>query len=193
MKRGKDMDISIDKKLSEIWNESHDNKISPENMWEICRELCDLGLIQQNSSAVSAVKVGPFKIATSFNPSNDEALMFFIECIFPIIVTGVSNNISFEEAYQLYIIPIIRLFIYTLKNSFFIKDENIWKIMLYIKKKNLEGTFPTIDDLNEKLKQEKINANPEEIIRKCNELKNNLGESKPIFIIDSDNRIQSLI
>ncbi|MCR5729860.1 MAG: hypothetical protein K6G20_05835 [Ruminococcus sp.] len=184
------MEYCFDKKFAELWNEKRrDDIIKPESTWEICRMLEDLGYLSGDEGAVSALKIGPFKIVSKSNISNEDGIDFIIESIVPIIILHCPINIAFPEAYALYFIPIFKLIKIMLKNTCLIKDENAWKAILYIKEKNNNQLFPSKNELKNHFLNMGIDISPGELIDSINKSCNYNKENIQIIEVDGNGNL----
>lgn len=185
------MDYNIDKYLSECWNSNSNEKIFPEDFWDYCRILEKNGILKPNETAISAISIGPFKMVSNLDVSNKEFFSFFIETIIPIQIAN-NNNLSFNEVYSLFLIPVLHIFLNLLSGSHFITDELQWEIILYIKQKNSEKHFPNFEDI----KNNFSSVNPEKIeeaLLGLSDLKNLLGDEKSIVLKDDFGGYKSLV
>lgn len=185
------MDNNIDQYLSNYWNKNSIDFIYPENFWDYCRQLEDKGLLDSNNTAISAVSIGPFKIASNLEVSNKEFLTFFIETVVPAVFAN-CNNMQFTEAYSLFLLPALHIFLNLFSNSCFIKDQLQWEILLYIKQKNSENISPNISDIENEFSQiesERI----KQAILKLSKLNNLLGDEYSIILKDDLGGYNSLV
>ncbi len=187
-------EYDIDCRLADIWNTANDyEKIMPEHMWELCRELSELDVLQHDTGAVSAFKIGPFKIVTDLTPTREDTLGFFVESFFPMLITHFASSITFQDAYPLYIVPAFKILIHMLSNCYCIKEDAVWIALIYIKTENETGIYPTENNLTRYFVENNINANAKEIISKCCTTKNFAGDKKQIIEIDNNGGIHSLV
>ncbi|MGN0569244.1 MAG: hypothetical protein ACI4N4_01915 [Candidatus Fimenecus sp.] len=184
---------SFDYKLSEIWNNIHPTeKIPPERFWEICRELSCHRILQFDRGTVGTMSLGPFKIATSLDKDKEKILTIFAENIFPIFVTE-TINLTFNEAYLLYFIPMFKILIYILDNSFLIESPLQWSILIYVKQANEKNYYPTISEIINAFNDRWNIMDIEYSINSLFEIENYLGSSKAILNIDNHQRLHSLV
>lgn len=187
------MTQAFDLQLANIWNDIHpDSQISPEQFWDVCRELSSQEILQPNRSAVSAISIGPFHIATKLGKDKLELLDFFLERVFPALITQTAS-FSFEQVYPLYILPAIKVLLHFVKNIFIIKDVSMWEILIYIKRANEQNDFPTIAEIENHFVEISRRGNIADTVHNLFNLKNITGTGVPVVSIDENGGLHSLV
>lgn len=187
------MTQAFDLQLSNIWNGIHpDTKVSPEQFWDVCRELSSREILQSNRGAVSTVSIGPFHIAAKLGTDKRELLVFFVESVFPTFITQ-TTSVSFEEAYPLYVLPAFKVLLHIMDNTVVIKDVPMWEILIYIKRANEQNVFPTITEIADDLTEISRNRNIEDTVHSLLNVKNSIGTDTPLISIDANGGIHSLV
>lgn len=187
------MESSFDIELAKIWNDKHPNEqIAPEHFWDICRELCSHDVLQANRGAVSTMQIGPFHIAAKLDVQRRSIVTFFVESVFPALITKV-GNMTFSEAYPLYIIPAFKVLGGVLDRVYVIKSIYNWEILLYIKNANENGIYPTSVEVEEEWQRCGYPGSAgNALFDLCNKV-NSLGTAGAIIEIDGEGRIRSLV
>lgn len=184
---------SIDALFSNTWNEFHPDAITaPEHFWDICRELSSYNVLQFDAGAVSTVQIGPFYIASNLELSKRSIFTFFLESVFPMIIANTSD-LSFNEAYPLYILPAIKVLLYFLNNVYLIDDLDQWEMLICIKSDNENGFFLTPSEISKKWGNEKFCKSINSILSKLSSAKNIAGNVKPLISFDENGRVHSLV
>lgn len=189
------MKQSFDLKLSEKWNNVHNySKTAPEQFWDVCRILSTNKnkYLISDQGAVSAISIGPFNIATSIDITQKDFLVFFAESIFPALITEI-KELSFEEAYPLYLVPAFKILTYILEHSFFIQDPLQWEILIYIKTSNEIERFPTIPEIINEFIKLNDSKTINDAIHSLLNIENNFGTKSAVIFIDTNNGIHSLV
>ncbi len=187
------MELSFDIELARIWNDKHpDSHIVPEHFWDVCRGLSSQGVLQADRGAVSTMQIGPFHIAARLDVQRRNILAFFMESVFPALITK-AGNMTFSEAYPLYIIPAFKVLGGILNRVYVIKSIYNWEILLYLKNANENGVYPTSLEVEEEWKRcgypgSASNA----LFDLCNKT-NSLGTAGALIEIDGEGRIRSLV
>lgn len=136
----------IDSYLSKVWNETNiSEKVLEENFWDVCRVFEGAGFLISDDAAVSAISVGPFKIASTMEIQKKDLLMYFLETMVPAIFSK-ANGLPFEQVYSLYLLPAANLFISLTNSCYCIKDSLQWDMLMYIREKNRHGIYPTLNE-----------------------------------------------
>lgn len=183
----------FDHQLSGKWNEVHlGEKVFPEQFWDLCRQLSEHDILQPDRGAVSAFQIGPFNVATRLEVKKKDLLTFFIESVFPAILTE-TTQLTFQEAYPMYIVPAIKVLIYLLDSTYFIRDTLQWTILIYIKRQNEMGIFPTIDTLKNQLIHLGNNQDIQNAIDGLSEVKSCAGDTDSLILISENGQITSLV
>lgn len=185
---------NIDEYLSKTWNSINKyGGVMDENFWDICRRLESKGFLDSDDAAISAISIGPFKIASDIDIKKKEFLAFFLEIIIPTTFSKMSG-MSFEQVYTLYLLPVINIFISLSDRCFCINDLLQWEILLYLKEKNSINIYPTVDEIKKSAQFK--NFEGWQIEKSINELKNYeslLGDKHNLITLDYDGRIESLV
>lgn len=184
---------SFDSQLATIWNDMYPNsQVAPEHFWDVCRELSSHAILQADMGAVSAIQIGPFHIATKLNAQKKDILSFFLENIFPALITKV-GKMTFNEAYPIYIIPAFKALIFVLDHVYVIKDIGQWDMLTYIRNANEAGIFPTSTEIAEEWAQRGYSQNAEDTLLGLRNIKSSLGTADELITIDDAGRIHSLV
>lgn len=137
----------IDTYICEIWNgKNGSERIIEENVWDACRILEEHGFLNGDDASISAISVGPFKIASSLEVKRRDFLGFFVEAVLPAIISK-ANEMTFDQTYALYFLPAIKLFISLADQCFWIKDLLQWNLLLFVKDKNEQGIYPDVSEV----------------------------------------------
>lgn len=187
------MKSSFDIELAKIWNDKHlDLQITPEHFWDVCRGLSSKGVLQADRGAVSTMQIGPFHIAARLDMQRRSILAFFMESVFPALITK-AENMTFSEAYPLYIIPAFKVLEGVLERIYVIKNIYNWEILLYIKNANRNGVYPTSLEVEEEWKRCGYPGSAgNALFDLCNKT-NSLGTTGALIEIDVEGRIRSLV
>ncbi len=184
----------IDSYLSEVWNKTNiSEKRLEENFWDVCRVLEGAGFLISDDAAVSAVSVGPFKIASTLDVQRKDLLVFFLETIVPAIFSKASG-VPFEQVYSLYLLPAANLFISLTSGCYWIKDMLQWDVLMYIREKNRRGIYPTLDEIKKADEFTGLEEwQMEEAVRNLGDFENLLGDRHELITMDSDGRFQCMV
>ena len=175
----------IDEYLCKVWNKTNTStQLVAENFWDMCRMLEEDGFLVADNAAISTMSIGPFKIATTIDIQKENMLNYFLKIIVPVVFLKV-NCLTFEQAYDLYLLPVIEILINLVNNCFWVRDLLQWELLIFIKGKNREGIYPTIDEIikSEEFKgfeKQKI----ENVIKQLKEFRSILGDGHSL--IDED-------
>lgn len=184
----------VDGYLTKIWNEMNMSvQVVEENFWDICRILEKEGFLVSDDAAISTISVGPFKIASTVDIKKKDLLIYFLETIVPIIFSKI-NSLSFDQVYSLCLLPAFNILINLANNCYWIKDILQWEILMYIKRENLHGIYPTVNDI--KRLDEFAGFGEREIddaVRQLKNIENVLGDSHKLIIMDYEGRIECLV
>lgn len=184
----------IDKYLSKIWNETNTSThMIEENFWDLCRVLEREGFLVSDDAAVSAISIGPFRIASTIDINRKDYLKYFLEVIMPAIFSKI-NDLPFDQVYSLYLLPALGLFIDLADNCYWIKDLLQWDVLMYIRKDNQHGIYPTINDI--KKAKEFVGFEEwqiEDAIKQLNNQENILGDRNKLIVIDFEGKIGCLV
>lgn len=141
-------ELSVDKQLEILWNENHSSEtVKAEQFWEFCRYLENAGYLEGNREFVGTKSLGPFNIAYKDIDSKD-VIDFFLSTVIPILLQ-LSNQYSFKDFYALYLLPAAEILLSASKHIVLVNDSLQWDLLLYIKNKNKESIFPTINEVSE--------------------------------------------
>lgn len=185
---------NIDSYLSAIWNNTNKSEhIIEENLWDLCRILEDGGFLVGDDAAISAISIGPFKIASTVEIEKKDMLIFFLETIIPAIFSKV-NGLSFDQVYSLYLLPAAKILISLADQSYWIRDLLQWEILLFIKKENENHVYPTCNDIKKSdTFREFEDWQVYDAIKNLEDVGNMLGNKHSLISKDFDGRMQCLV
>ena len=185
-------EFKVDQFIKEKWNENnpHD-KIFEENTWEMCRKLEQMGLLDCDDASVTALSIGPFRIASKLDPTRREGMVFFITTIIPAIFAQ-KREATFDETYETYILPFIVLLVNVMSRMCIIKEWIEWDLLTHIKKENKANRFPTEKDIimSDRFKTFEERQIKESLIKLQN-YKNVVGDIFPLISKDKAGKFRS--
>ena len=181
----------VDNYLRDCWNNISSEKVYSENFWNYCRLLESKNILNSDKGAVSTLAIGPFKIALDLEFTRKDILLFYFEIIIPAIIAKCVNN-TFEDAYNLFILPSAQVLIKILDGTFIIKEEILWNILIYIQQQNNENFYPKEIDISNHFLDLDI-FQIRSALHKLECIKNTLGEVKSIIKKDAEGRYKSLV
>ncbi len=137
---------SIDFRLSKAWNlASKDKSARPEHMWELCRLMSEFNIVVGNKQDISALDIGPFHIATTFDQL--AALNLFIDSLLPTLISQFLSDQSLSQSLSGPLLFILKVVCTTLNSSFIIQEPLEWGVLIYIKNLNSISEHPTSNDI----------------------------------------------
>lgn len=185
---------NIDSYISNVWNKTNKfEKIVEENIWDICRILEQRGLLVGDDAPISAISIGPFKVASTLDIKKKDMLAFFLEIIIPAIFSKASG-LPFDQVYSLYLLPAANIFIELADHCCWVKDLLQWEILMFIKKENKNNNYPTCNQI--KNSDDFRGIEFWQIDNAINELKfyeNVLGDRCSLISVDFDGRMECLV
>ena len=184
----------VERYISKMWNEINTSTyMVEENFWDMCRILEKEGFLVADDAAVSTISIGPFRIASTIDIKRRDIFIYFLKVIVPIIFSK-ANGLPFDQVYSLYILPAVELLINLADNCCWIKDLLQWDVLMYVKKDNQRGIYPTVNDI--KKSKEFIGFEEwqiEEAIKQLKSVGNVLGDHHELIGMDFEGRIECLV
>ena len=185
---------NIDSYLIEVWNKTNvSEQIVEENVWDFCRMLEKDDFLVGDDAAISAISIGPFKIASMVDIKRKDMFVYFLETIMPAIFSKVSG-LTFDEAYSLYLLPAASLLINLADQCYWIKDLLQWEILMFIRKQNKNNIYPTINDIK---KSDAFRGfedwQIDDAIKELKDYENMLGDKNSLLQIDFEGRMECLV
>lgn len=185
---------NIDSYLSAVWNRKNvSEQIVEENFWDFCRILEVNGFLVGDDASISAISIGPFKIASMIDIKRKDMFTYFLETIIPAAFSKVSG-LPFNEVYSLYLLPATNLLIDLANQCYFIKDLLLWEILLFIREQNKKNIYPTINEIK---KSDAFRGFEDwQIDNAVDELKNYgnlLGDKHSLLEVDFQGRTKCLV
>jgi len=119
--------------------------IRPEHTWDICRVLGDGELVNGSDRHVGTLEVGPFRLAVTGRRS--ETVRVFLFSVVPGLVRSLVSELSLLEAVVESLIVGAELCVDLSQRLIVIEDTAVWMALIYIKRQNQIGRFPTRDEL----------------------------------------------
>lgn len=185
---------NIDSYIVEVWNKTNIlEQIVEENVWDFCRMLEKDGFLVGDNAAISAISIGPFKIASMVDIKRKDMFVYLLETIMPAIFSEI-RGLTFDEAYALYLLPATSLLINLADQCYWIKDLLQWEILIFIRKQNKNNIYPTIKDI----KKSSVFRGFEDwqiddAIKKLKDYGNMLGDKNSLLQIDFEGRMECLV
>lgn len=184
----------VDSYLCSEWNKVNSSEqILEENFWDLCRRLEEGGFLIGDDSAISAVSIGPFNLASTIEIEKKDKILYFLETIVPAIFSKV-KGLPFDQVYSLYLLPAAGILIGLAAQSYWIKDILQWEILMFIKSENNRNIYPTNNEVKKSddfrgFEEEQI----DQAIEALKEVKSVLGDRHALIRMDFDGRMECLV
>lgn len=184
----------VDSYLSVTWNKTNvSEQIIEENLWDFCRLFEEKGLLVGDDASISAISIGPFRIASTVELKKKDMLVNFLEITVPAIFSKV-NALTFEQAYSLYLLPIALLFINLSEQCCFIKDTLQWEVLMFIKRQNQNNIYPTVGEICKSADFKGVEIwQISDCIEELGCFKNIFGDKNCLVQVDMEGRIKCLV
>jgi hypothetical protein len=131
-------------KLEDLLKEE---KISEAIFWEACRILEEGRIVTSEKKSFATLSIGPYSIASNLHISKKEYLLFIIQSLLPFLVKK-ENNSVLESIVEYILKPVFEIASFIINRSVFITDELEWEILLFIKKQNKIGIYPSLNEIS---------------------------------------------
>lgn len=185
---------NIDSYIASVWNKANGfEQIVEENIWDICRVLEKEGFLVGDDAPISAISIGPFKIASTIDIKKKDMLTYFLETIIPAIFSKVSG-LPFDQVYSLYLLPATNLLINLGNQCYWVKDLLQWEILMFIRKENKNNTYPTSNEIKNSDDFRGVESwQIDNAIKELKSFENMLGDRHSLISVDFDGRMECLV
>jgi len=142
-----DAGLDVASQLAAAWNRvrAADGQAEPVDIWPCCQILAAAGLLQGQERDLSAIELGPFRIAVT---GRANATRDFVEVLFPAAVaalpTGQPLMGAVSGALSAACLTFIKLLERTVVFGRSDADRQRWVVLMHIKNCNSHGELPTI-------------------------------------------------
>lgn len=84
-----DADEDIAAAFAVAWNSVDNDHAVAADFWPCCRVLADAGLLAAQETSLTAVSIGPFRLAL---PNANRPVLDFVEVLFPAVIASAATN-----------------------------------------------------------------------------------------------------
>ncbi len=135
--------------LAASWNQARGTDVAtPVDMWPCCQILAESGFLVGQQEDLSAISLGPFKIATA---RNEAAVKDFVEALFPAAVASLPSSTPVASAVTGGLTAVCLMFVKLMDRGVVFtrspEDKLRWAVLMNIAGRNRENARPTLHDL----------------------------------------------
>jgi hypothetical protein len=136
--------------MAASWNQRHGTTATPVDMWPCCQLLAESGFVVGQQEDLSAISLGPFKIAAA---RNEAAVRDFVEALFPAAVASLPSSTPLASAVTGGLTAVCLIFVKLIDRGVIFtrspEDRLRWAVLMEIAAHNREDPPATLNGLTE--------------------------------------------
>lgn len=135
--------------MATSWNEAHRlSPAAPLDMWPCCQILAESGYVVGQQEDLSAVTLGPFKVAVA---RNENAVKDFLEALFPAVAASLPSSTPLASAVSGGLTAACLLFVKLLDRGVVFTSRPVdklrWAVLMDIAARNADSAYPAVAEI----------------------------------------------